>query len=32
MPTFQAYKGGVKVSEIVGASKEKLDELVAQLK
>jgi hypothetical protein len=31
MPTFQAFKGGVKVNEIVGASKQKLDEIVAQL-
>jgi len=27
MPTFQVFKGGEKVDEMVGASKEKLEEL-----
>ena len=29
MPTFQTFKGGVKVNEVVGASKEKLLELIS---
>jgi hypothetical protein len=28
MPTFMIFKDGVKVDELVGASKEKLEELV----
>jgi thioredoxin-like negative regulator of GroEL len=32
MPTFQVYKGGVKVDEMKGASQEKLAELVTKHK
>ncbi|KAK9916048.1 hypothetical protein WJX75_007778 [Coccomyxa subellipsoidea] len=31
MPTFQVYKEGKKIHEMVGASKENLENLVAQL-
>ena len=30
MPTFQVFKGGAKVDELVGASKDKLRELVSK--
>lgn len=30
MPTFQVYKNGVKVDEMLGASKSKLKEMVAK--
>eukprot|EP00271_Cylindrocystis_brebissonii_P015058 TRINITY_DN3699_c0_g2_i1.p1 TRINITY_DN3699_c0_g2~~TRINITY_DN3699_c0_g2_i1.p1 ORF type:complete len:170 (-),score=29.89 TRINITY_DN3699_c0_g2_i1:516-1025(-) len=30
MPTFQVFKDGVKVDELVGASKERLEQLVAK--
>lgn len=32
MPTFQIYKGGVKVDELVGASEKKLEEMLAKHK
>ena len=32
MPTFKIYKGGVEVEKMEGASKEKLEELVAKYK
>jgi len=32
MPTFQFYKGGEKVEEMMGADVSKLKQLVAQLK
>jgi thioredoxin-like negative regulator of GroEL len=32
MPTFQVFKGGVKVDEMKGASEDGLDELVAKHK
>lgn len=32
MPTFQVWKDGKKVKELVGASKEKLKALVAEFK
>jgi hypothetical protein len=30
MPTFQVFKSGEKIDELVGASKEKLKELIAK--
>ncbi len=32
MPTFQVYKGGKKVDELMGANKDKLLELVTKNK
>jgi hypothetical protein len=32
MPTFQVWKAGAKVDELVGASKDKLAELIAKYK
>eukprot|EP00243_Klebsormidium_subtile_P003884 TRINITY_DN17515_c0_g1_i1.p2 TRINITY_DN17515_c0_g1~~TRINITY_DN17515_c0_g1_i1.p2 ORF type:complete len:112 (+),score=16.91 TRINITY_DN17515_c0_g1_i1:233-568(+) len=29
MPTFRVYKGGKQIGELIGASKEKLEQLVA---